>query len=349
MEEIPDKDKKGSSFTIVMNGERIFANGGNWIPADPFPSKISKEKYNRLIAQARDAGMDILRSWGGGIFEPDAFWHAFTLWGIMITQDFLMACASYPKEDPEFVASVKDEIRKGVKIIRNNPCLIFYAGDNELGAGSSPTGNWSLKKMHETMTGPLVRSLDPSRVFRPTIPYGGDPNNSVLAGDNHTNAEYTEELRSGDMRNYREVIDSVCNARFMSEHGTAGAPPKRSLLKFMTESDLAKDEMWEYHTKDNPYAPPGHLTLYKVVESESNIMYGDRGNDTDKRISQMEYLQYDYVRLSTKSARRRKFYTSGIQFWMFNDRWPASGWSMVDYYGFRKASWYAATNINRVC
>ena len=347
MEEIPDKDNKGSSFTIVMNGERIFAKGGNWVPADPFPSKITTEKYNRLIGQARDAGMNILRSWGGGILEPEAFWHACNTMGIMITQDFLMACASYPEDDPEFVASVQTEVAKIVKMIRNNPCLIFYAGDNELGAGSSPTGNWSLKKMHETMTGPLVRSLDPSRVFRPTSPYGGDPNNSVLAGDNHTNAQYTNELRSGDMRNYREIIDTVCNARFMSEHATAGAPPKRSLLKFMTESDLAKDEMWEYHTKDNPCAPPGHLTLYKVVESEAKFLYGDWGNDIDQRISKMEYLQYDYVRLATESSRRRMFYTSGIQFWMFNDCWPASGWSMVDYFGYRKASWYAAANANK--
>ncbi len=340
IEEIPDQDKKGRSFTIVVNGRRIFAKGGNWVPADPFPSRITADKYDLILGQARDAGMNMLRSWGGGIYEPKAFWHACNKMGIMVSQDFLLACGGYPDDQKEFVDLLKTEFVANIKMERNNPSLIFWCGDNELGLGSGHDDGWACKTMQETMTKPLVNTMDPSRPFRITSPWGGEPNNSMTAGDCHINAEYSDEIKNGDMKNYRSIIDFYSGGRFMSEHAAAGAPPKSTLLKFMTEEDLKGSEMFEYHTKDNPYAP-GSQTLFQVVERCATKLYGDPGDDVDRRVRQMGYVQYDFVRLAMESSRRRKFYTSGIQFWMYNDCWPASGWSLVDYWGGRKAGWYA--------
>lgn len=139
---------------------------------------------------------------------------------------------------------------------------------------------------------------------------------------------------------YRTVIDSFSSGRYMSEHATAGVPPERVLMKFMTRDDLYTSEMLEYHTKDNPYHKGG-LTLFRKVEQDAKNLYGDPGEDQERRIRQMGYLQYEEIRLAMESSQRRKFYTSGIQFWMFNDCWPASGWSLIDYWGCRKAAWYA--------
>ena len=337
IEELPDNDGVGRSFTIKINGKRIFAKGANWVPADPFPSRITPEKYTLLLEQARDAGINMLRIWGGGIYEPETFWHLCNKLGIMVSQDFMLACQAYPEDDENFVNLLKNEFTANICMIRNNPSLIFWCGDNELGLGNKPSDTWSCKLMHQKMTAPLIASLDPSRVFRITSPMGTDPatNNSAISGDSHMSAYYEEKGKD-----YRKVIDKFSAGRFMSEHAAAGLPPKRVLMKFMTEEDLKTSEMLEYHTKDNPYCEGG-LTLFRRVEHQAESLYGSPGEDQDRRIKQMEYLQYEVVRLAMEASRRRKFYTSGIQFWMYNDCWPASGWSLVDYWGGRKAAWYA--------
>ena len=342
IEEIPDTDNKGKTFTLVINGTRVFAKGGNWVPADPFPSRVTPDKYNRLIGQARDAGVNILRSWGGGIYEPEAFWEACDRMGIMVSQDFLLACADYPEADKAFTAGLKNEFATAARLLRNHPSLVFWCGDNELGLNSGPDKDWNFKKFQQEVNTPMMKELDPSRPFRLTSPYGGlDKNNSPRAGDSHRASQLSETMYDSDMRDYRKIIDETYG-RFMSEHSTGGSPPKRTLLRFMNESDLVRHEMWEYHTSDNPYLGRKQgLTIGQVFEREANLLYGNPGDDVDRRIRQQEYLQYEFVRLGLEGARRRKFDCSGIQLWMFNDCWPAIGWSVLDYWGNRKASWYA--------
>ena len=174
LEEIPDKD--GSSFTLVVNGTRVFCQGGNWVPADPFPSQVTPKRYERLIGHARDARLVLLRAWGGGIYEPEAFWRACNRMGVMVSQDFLFACAAYPEDDPDFAEAIRTELTSAIKTLRNHPSLAFWCGDNELGLGSRPGEDWSLKKMHAELTAPLCARLDPSRGVPPPRPDRGAPN-----------------------------------------------------------------------------------------------------------------------------------------------------------------------------
>ena len=336
LEEIPDE--RGSSFTLVVNGTRVFCQGGNWVPADPFPSQVTPERYERLIGQARDARLVLLRAWGGGIYEPEAFWHACNRAGVMVSQDFLFACAAYPEDDPEFVEEVRIELTSAIKTLRNHPSLAFWCGDNELGLGSRPDENWSLKKMHAEVTGPMCATLDPSRPYRQTSPCGGDPNNSPLVGDTHTNSMFQRDLWQGDMREYRVYVDAM-TGRFMSEYAASGSPPLRSLRRFMTDADLDDPAMWEYHTKNNPHSGSKE-TLFQTLELDARKLYG-HAEAPAQYVRQLEYVQYEFIRLAMESARRRKFQDcSGIQFWMYNDCWPAAGWSVLDYWGNRKAGWY---------
>ena len=97
-------DAPGSSFTLVVNGQRIFCRGANWVPADPFPGRITGKHYHRLVWLAREANLNLLRCWGGGIYEPEAFWKMCDACGVMVSQDFAMACAWYPEDDPAFLA-----------------------------------------------------------------------------------------------------------------------------------------------------------------------------------------------------------------------------------------------------
>lgn len=338
------KDDSGSSFTVILNGKRIFVKGANWVPADPFPSRITKNKYATLLKQAQDAGVNMLRVWGGGIFEPQEFWDLCNRMGILSSQDFMLACGGYPDDDPAFVKLFKEEVEQNVKAIRNNPSIVFWCGDNELGLNSKPDQSWSCKQMHQTTIAPLMARIDPSRPFRITSPYGKDPmsNNSMLSGDSHVNSFLSKEFKNPafDFADYRQVIGNYSAGRFMSEQTTAGSPPLRVLKKFMNDDDLNGSEMYEYHDIDNPGAA-GHRTLFSHMEYLSEQLYGPSNGNIDIRIRQMEYLQYEFVRLGLEGSRRRKFYSSGIQFWMYNDCWPALGWSLIDYWGGRKAGWYA--------
>jgi beta-mannosidase len=338
IEEIKDKEGVGSSFTIVINGKRIYAKGANWVPADPFPSRITEEKYELLLSQFQQGGFNMMRVWGGGIYESDIFWRKCSEKGIMVSQDMMLACQNYPVDEPGFAELLLKEFEANIKKQRNYPSLVFWVGDNELSLGHKPSDSWPLKQFHTEKSAPLFAKLDPSRPFRITSPLGIDPNdtNSLLSGDCHTSSFYNHKKED-----YRHDIDVNSSGRFMSEYFAVGLPNKRQLMEFMTEDDLITGEMLEYHTKDNPYYPSG-LTLYRRLEDDAMNLYGEKEVGSDLWISQQEYLHYEMIRLGMEANRRRKFYSSGINFWMFNDQWPASGWSLTTYNGERKAGYYGA-------
>ncbi|MHB9038592.1 MAG: beta-mannosidase [Armatimonadota bacterium] len=344
-------DEPGSSFTLVVNGERIFCKGANWVPADPFPSRITTEHYDRLIKLARDANINLLRCWGGGIYEPEAFWDACNRYGIMVSQDFQMACAKYPEDDPEFMDNLRAEIPSVIKMLRNHPSLAWWCGDNENGMNHDyDDPNYPGRKIADEISGPACRELDPSRCFMPTSPYLGKSNSSLTMGDCHYSGLWDHDLQfvsQSDMKNYRERINIV--GRFISESAIFGAPPMRSLLKFMTKEDVASPDkrMWEYHTKDNPHKPNNvNITLFGMLERAAEKLFRP-SDDIQTKVRKMEYVHYHWIRLTVEAARRNKWYCSGVQFWMYNDCWPASGWSIVDYYGFPKAGYYAMRQASK--
>ncbi|MCL5103608.1 MAG: hypothetical protein M1133_05775 [Armatimonadetes bacterium] len=344
-------DKPGSSFTLIVNGERIFCKGANWVPADPFPSRVTPEHYGRLIKLARDANINLLRCWGGGIYEPEAFWDACNRYGIMISQDFQMACAHYPEDDPEFMDNMRAEIPSVVRMLRNHPSLAWWCGDNENGMNHDyDDPSYPGRKIATEISGPVCRELDPSREFMPTSPYLGKTNSSLTMGDCHYSGLWDHDLQfvaQSDMREYRARINVL--GRFLSESAIFGSPPMRSLLKFMTKEDVAAADkrMWEYHTKDNPHKPNNiTITLFGMLERTAEKLFGP-SEDIESKVRKMEYVHYHWVRMAVEAARRNKWYCGGIQFWMYNDCWPASGWSIVDYFGFPKAGYYAMRQASK--
>ncbi|MHB0998554.1 MAG: beta-mannosidase [Armatimonadota bacterium] len=348
--ELPEFDKNGdapgSSFTLMVNGKRIFCRGGNWVPCDPWPSRVTPEHYDHLIKLARDANINCLRNWGGGIYEPSAYWDACDKYGILVCQDFIMACGQYPEDDPDFMDAMRIEIPAAIRMLRNHPSLVIWNGDNENGMGSNyDDPSYCGRKIAEEISGPACRELDPSRPFMPTSPYGGYPNNCATIGDCHmAYLPWDKKMLSGDLRDYKENIGRQIG-RFMSESTTMGSPSMRSLLKFMTPEDIAdpSSEMWYYHTKDNPYVD---TRLYSGQMQLTEKLFGI-APDIETKVKHQEYVQYEWVRLVVESTRRSKWYCSGILFWMYNDCWPATGWSLVDYYGIPKAAWYAMKRVSK--
>ena len=336
-------DEVHSGFLVVVNGEPIFCKGGNWVPCEPFPSEESAEKTTKLVKMARDMGANMLRVWGGGIFEHDVLYDACDREGILVLQDFLMACGEYPEREEWFIGELRLEAEYAVRKLRNHPSLAWWHGDNENATeGSDTQEDYTGRESALSGIARAVTTLDRQRRFLPSSPYGGNTYGSVTVGTTHTTnflGQIFEYFDSSDCSDYKEYLGGF-TARFISEEGVFGGASTPSLLRFMTDGDLVSEgeEMLIYHTKGNPALPK---EIFEYVTSYAKKVFGTP-RSTSERIFKYAYAQYEWVRLAFENARRSIGYNNGILFWMFNDCWPAAlGWALVDYYLMPKASYYA--------
>ena len=338
-----DRNEGSSGFHLLVNGIRIFCTGANWVPCEPFPSAETDEKFRLLVRRAADGGYNMLRVWGGGIFEHDAFYDACDELGVLVTQDFLMACGQYPEEDDSFIEKLKHETEAAALALRNHPCLAWWSGDNENAvAGDENMEHYSGRRAALEGIAPVLRELDPARPFLPSSPYGGTPYASSVRGTTHNTqflGTFFGWVRGNDLSDYREVMESYLS-RFCAEQPALGMPYVSSLRRFMTEEDIFGDDVSvsEYHTKNNPGL--GAITLYGYIDRMARGMFGEYRDGYD-RIYKMQLLQCEWIRLMVELYRRHAWYSSGIIFWMFNDCWPAANsWSQVDYDGNPKPAYY---------
>jgi len=335
-------DRPGSSFTLLVNGVPIYCKGANWVPCDPFPSRVPDAHYGHLLRLARDAGMTMLRCWGGGIYEPEPFWHECDRLGLLVCQDFMMACGTYPEEDVEWTSSLALETEGAIRSLRNHPSLVWWNGDNENGMfGNEEDPDYIGRAIAERITGRLCAELDPLRPFLPTSPYGGMTNNSFTIGTAHyTGAlmEMFDVFRQTDLRDYRSYFTGLLS-RFCPEFPMFGTPELHTLRRFMSEEDLNDPsfDMLEYHTKNHPGLVD--YSLFQALRTLADKLMPPSAS-MDGQIRNMSFVQHELTRLVVEAYRRNRPYTGGIVFWMYNDCWPASGWSLVDYYGFPKGGYY---------
>ena len=337
-----DRNEEFSGFVLIINGVPIFCQGANWVPCEPFPSAESDEKITELLTLAREAGLNMLRVWGGGIFEKRHFYDECDRLGILVTQDFLMACGSYPEREADFIEQIRKEAEFASRELRNHPSLVWWSGDNENAVdGFDMAEDYHGRTAIYSAIYPVLNRLDPHRRFFLSSPYGGVPYASKTRGTTH-NTNYLgmifSYIQNEDMADYKEYFSDYL-ARFIAEEPTLGAVCLPSLRKFMTDEDIfGGEEMWNYHTKNNPYLS---FTIFDALNSFSRKVLGEFDGAED-RLFKLKYAQYEWVRISLENARRNSGFINGIIYWMWNDCWPASsGWALVDYYCLPKASFYS--------
>jgi len=339
-----DRNEDFSGFIVLINGKPIMVKGANWVPQEPFPSLQCKEKTDFLIELAKEGNLNMLRVWGGGMFEHEDFYNACDRYGILVSQDFLMACAKYPEENPWFMERLGQEAACAVKRLRNHTSLIWWTGDNENAAeGNENMQDYPGRKAALLAIGPVVKLLDPWRVFIPSSPFGGVPNKSSTKGITHNSfysGDFLSYAKNTELLNYLDYFQGFL-ARFVAEAPVVGAPSIVSLRKFMTHEDIYgdNDAIWRYHTKNNPAPEFKTFELYDALKALGEKLFGSFRNGHD-RLFKLQYVEYEWVRITLEVFRRNKWYSSGLLFWMYNDCWPASGWSIVDYYGLPKAGFY---------
>lgn len=328
VELVQEPDDEGKSFIIRVNDVPIFCKGANWVPADSFLPRVDKALYDKLLSYAKDANMNMLRVWGGGVYEDDAFYDLCDEKGIMIWQDFMFACGEYP-EEKWFLDLVKDEAEKVVRRLRNHPSLVLWCGNNENDWGYRD-GWWGRKERffgksiyHEILP-QVCRTLDPDRPYWPSSPYGGDHPNSQSEGDRHS-WEVWSAFR--DHTEYRN--DS---GRFISEFGFQALPTWRTIEGFTRPEDRHPQSLVvEHHNKQ--YG--GNERLYYFLSAHFKVPSTLKGLCEMTQINQGEALKF-----GIEHWRSRKFKTSGTLVWQLNDCWPVASWSLVDYGCRKKAAYY---------
>lgn len=328
------RDEAGQSFMFVINGVPVFAKGGNWIPADSFPTRITKDKYRFLVKSVHDSNMNMLRVWGGGIYESDEFYELCDEMGIMVWQDFMFACSMYPGNQ-EFLDSVRAEAIDNVKRLRNHPSIVLWAGNNEVETAwmnwgwrqSLPASLWDdYKKIFLGVLQEVTAQFDPSRPYWPSSPHGGlaDDPDSLRSGDNHFWRVWHAAEPFSDYEKQ--------TPRFMSEYGFQSFPNIET-VKYYTlpdERDIESPIMLAHqrHPRGNQLVREYMLRDYKQPKDFESFLY----------VSQV--LQAEGIRIGAEHLRRIMPHNMGSLYWQIDDCWPVASWSSIDYFGRWKALQY---------
>ena len=344
-----DFNEEYFSFQVLVNGYPVFCKGANWVPCEPFPSAVTEEKCRELLRLAAQANLTMLRVWGGGLIESETFYTECDKLGILVTQDFQMACGEYPEEQPEFLHTLRKEAEFAAKRIRNHPSLAWWTGDNENSAdGHLEMKDYTGRRAANLALEPVIKRLDPYRRFLPSSPYGGKLFKSSTSGISHNTVHLMWQFgrfRDSDLSDYHEMMMSGLS-RFNNEIPIFGAPALSSMKRFLSEERLHDDACLEFHTKNNPVGLLKEFTIYDGHKTFAEKLLGTFRNEEDKLLK-MRCIQYEWVRYILELYRRNKEYAGGAIFWMYNDCWPSNSWSVVDYYTNPKAGWYALKNSCR--
>lgn len=341
VELVTDKDKQGESFYFKINGKPIYAKGANYVPADVFPEQVSYSKIKQLLGDAQESGFNMLRVWGGGIYESEEFYHQCDSLGIMVWQDFMFAGSMYPNE-PDFMDNVKNEAEENVKRISNHPCISLWCGNNEISEGWQRWG-WkdaypgNKKAYLEEGYDKLFLEILPQSVqkYGQNVPYwesspkfGRGDIRHRFEGDSHYWGVWHDEE---DFSSYEEKVP-----RFMSEFGFQSYP-ELSTIRFFTGHELTTEEKsMRAHQK----SMKGNNIIKKYIARDF-----PEPKDFESFVYLSQVEQAEGVGRGIMAQRMAMPYCMGSLYWQFNDCWPAISWSSIDYFGRWKALQYKAKSL----
>lgn len=345
-----DSDGRGATFGLVINGVDLFVRGANWIPDDAFVTRVTPQRYRERIQQAKDANIDLLRVWGGGLYETEEFYAACDELGMMVWQDFTLACSPYPEEEPfrsEFEAEARDNIGR----LSAHPALVIWNGNNEAiwgheewGWDKLPGGGLSWGGGYYFDLFPrIVAELDPSRPYWPGSPSSGSPElraNDPARGTIHVWDVWNE-------RDYTVYGDYT--PRFVAEFGYQGPATFATWARTLAPQDRSATS-------------PAMLVHQKANQGNRKLSDGIRGHlpapgegvdDFDDWLFTMQLQQARAVRFGVERWRSLRGHCRGSIVWQLNDCWPVTSWAMLDLgtdalgtpVARRKPLWYAIRSV----
>ncbi len=340
-----DKDQWGRGFAFVVNGIPIFAKGANMIPLDSFPNRVTRERQHALLVSARRANMNMLRLWGGGYYESDAFYEDADALGIMIWQDFMFGGAVVPA-DAAFDDNARQEAIEQVKRLRDHPSIVLWCGNNEVQADweswdatlafkqtLSPDERERLWSSQLKLFGDVLRGV--ANRYAPEVPYWATSPGVDLEGP-------SGQMGDGDLHFWRVWGGSApvetyldTTPRFMSEYGLQSYPEMRTIESFTLPQDRQLDSaVIRAHQKFGVAAGPD-------VGNDRVLFYIRKNYGEPRDFASFVYLsqvmQAEGIELAAGHLRSERPRAMGSLYWQLNDVWPGASWSSIDYYGRWKA------------
>ncbi len=341
---VREPDVYGKSLYVQLNGVPVFMKGANYIPQDNFQQRVTPARYEYMIKSAAEANMNMLRVWGGGIYEEDIFYELCDRYGILLWQDLMFACGMFPG-DPAFVDSVKHELVDNVKRLRNHPSIALFNGNNENEISWYAWG-WKdkyppdvqakyeqdLHNLFHDIIPTAIREIDPDVYYHPTSPTAGFADRPYGDGDVHYWSVWHGQAPFGD---YNTNI-----GRFMSEYGFQSFPEMSTVKKFTEPEDrfLDSEVMLEHQRcraddrRDRTY---GNRLIATYMDREYK-----HPKDFESYLYVSQLLQAEGVKIAIEAHRRNRPQCMGTLYWQIDDCWPVASWSSIDYYGRWKALHY---------
>lgn len=324
-------------FVFVVNGVKVFAKGTNWVPLDAFHSR-DLQHLKPTLDMLVDLNCNMVRCWGGNVYESDAFFDLCDEHGVMVWQDFAFACAIYPDE---IIPAVRQEAEEVVRRLRNHASLVLWCGNNEIdhtyfwtGMGIDPNTD----KISRQVLAEVVRRQDPFRSYLPSSPYVG-PEAMRLGGD----ANLTPEQHLwGPRDDFKGAFYTGSQAHFVSEIGYHGCPDRRSLEQMMEPNYLwpwQDNEQWLTHA----VRPLPRMTDYNyripLMAKQIAVLFDTVPDNLDDFILASQISQAEALKFFIERWRQRKWRTTGILWWNLRDGWPIISDAIVDYYYRKKLAY----------
>jgi beta-mannosidase len=335
------RDEHGTAFTFVINGKHVFVRGANWIPDDHLLTRITRERLEQRVDQALGANLNLLRVWGGGIYESDDFYDVCDERGVMVWQDILLACAAYPEESPHW-AEFEAELRENAARLAPHPSLVLWNGGNENIWGHE---DWDWKEPLGDLTWgagyyyglfpKVLAEVDPTRTYSDGSPYspGLTPEQMHPNDPNHGTHHQWDVWNRVDYTHYRDDVP-----RFPSEFGFQGpatwATMQRAILpdSAAVPAGFKESEVFLLHQK----ALDGNGKLDRGLAPHLGVPEDFTDWHWATQLNQARAIQYALEHYRSWWPR-----TAGAIVWQLNDCWPVTSWAAVDGDGRRKPLWYA--------
>lgn len=326
----PDKSPErhpGESFYFRVNGRPIFAKGANWIPPDQFVDRCTPNVYRHLLQSMVEANMNIVRIWGGGWYEQDIFYDLCDELGLLVWQDFMMACALYP-DTKEFIDELTAEATYQTRRLQSRACIVLWCGDNEDAEAvwrwwrDSPDFQKNVRIYKKVMTAlrRTVEREDPTRRFWLSSPSNNDFNGDCTNPDRGDVHYWTVWHGKQPFSNYYTV-----RPRFASEFGFQSFPEPRTIRAVVPAEELnPSSRVMEHHQR----SPEGNMLITNTMAREMRIP-----KDFDSFCYLSQINQAMAIRTAVEHWRRLRPWCMGTIYWQVNDLWPVASWSSIDYHG----------------
>ncbi len=363
-----EDDEFGTSFQFVVNGVPIFAKGSNWIPADSFITRFSDERLEKLIADAAASHQNMLRVWGGGLYEEERFYDLCDRYGLLVWQDFIYSCSIYPMDEPEFIANVAVETAENIHRLRHRASLALWCGNNEMESGWESWG-WAKHELEDLLPALIEqipalsflsemaqeRDLLPDwaelkaaydQFFHHTLPAWvaeHDPDTPYWPSSPSSNTPFQDsnghsrgDAHYWDVWHGRKPFTAYREAypRFMSEFGFQAFPTMETVEFYAAPEDRnLTSYIMEHHQRGN------HGNGLIIAQMTDTFRMP---KDFTAWIYLSLILQAEGIRYGVEHWRRNMHRVAGALYWQLNDCWPVASWASIDYFGRWKALHYAA-------